>query len=54
MKPPVALFEIKSRKLCLFLKAKSQYLIITVVRCLHKEKDVTKTVKRKICKVKVF
>ena len=54
MKPPVALFEKKSRKLCLFLKAKSQDLINTVVRCLHKKKDVKKTVKRKICKVRVF
>ena len=54
MKPPVALFKKKSRKLCLFLKAKSQNLINTVVRCLHKEKDVKKTVKRKICKVRVF
>ena len=54
MKPPVALFKKKSRKLCLFLKAKSQNLINTVVRCLHKEKDVKKTVKRKIGKVRVF
>ena len=54
MKPPVALFEKKSTKLCLFLKAKSQNLINTVVRCLHKKKDVKKTVKRKICKVRVF
>ena len=43
MKPPVALFKKKSRKLCLFLKAKSQNLINTVARCLHKEKDVKKT-----------
>ena len=48
MKPPVALCKKKSRKLCLFLKAKSQNLINTVVRCLHKEKDIKKTVKRKI------
>ena len=54
MKPPVALFKKKSRKLCLFLKAKSQNLINTVVRCLHKEKDVKKTVKRKIGKVRVL
>ena len=55
MKPPVALFKKKSRKLCLFLKAKSQNLINTVVRCLHKEKDVKKICKkRKICKVRVF
>ena len=54
MKPHVALFKKKSRKLCLFLKAKSQHLINTVIRCLHKEKDVTKTVKRKICKVRTF
>ena len=54
MKPRVALFKIKSRKLCLFLKAKSHFLINTVVCCLHKKKDVTKTVERKICTVKVF
>ena len=54
MKLPVALFKKKARKLCLFLKAKSQNLINTVVRCLHKKKDVKKTVKRKICKVRVF
>ena len=54
MKPPVALFKKKSRKLCLFLKAKSQNLINTVVRCLHKEKSVKNTVKRNICKVRVF
>ena len=54
MKPPVALFKKKSRKLCLLLKAESQNLINTVVRCLHKEKDVKETVKRKLCKVKVF
>ena len=54
MKLPVALFKKKSRKLCLFLKAKSQNLINTVVRCLHKEKDVKKTVKRKTGKVRVF
>ena len=39
MKPPVALFKKKSRKLCLFLKAKSQNLINTVARCLDKGKD---------------
>ena len=54
MKPPVALFKRKSRKLCLLLRAKSQNLINTVVRCLHKEKDVKKSVKRKISKVRVF
>ena len=53
MKPPVALFKKKSRKSCLFLKPKVN-LINTVVRCLHKEKDVKKTVKRKICKARVF
>ena len=42
------------RELCLLLKAKSQNLINTGVRCLHKKKDVKKTVKRKICKVRVF
>ena len=52
MKLPVALFKKKSRKL--FLKAKSQNLINTVVRCLHKDKDGKKTVKRKICKVRVL
>ena len=65
MKSPFALFKKKSRKtgacfariveeLCLFLKTKSQNLINTVARCLHKEKDVKKTVKRKIFKVKRF
>ena len=54
MKPPVALFKKKCRKLNLFLKTKSQNLISTVVRCLHKEKDVKKTVTRKICKARVF
>ena len=54
MKPPVSLFKKKSKKLCLFLKAKSQNFIDTVVRCLHKEKDIKKTVKRKIGKVRVF
>ena len=54
MKPPVALFKKKSRKSCLFLKPKVN-LINTVVRCLHKEKDVKKICKkRKICKVRVF
>ena len=53
MKPPVALFKKKSKKLCLLLKAKSQNLS-TVVLCLHKEKDVKKTVKKKIGKVRVF
>ena len=54
MKPPVALFKKKRRKLCLFLKAKSQNLINTFVRCLHKERDVNKTVKKKISKGKSF
>ena len=54
MKLPVALLKKKSTKLCLFSKAESQNLINTVVRCLHKEKDVKETVKRKLCKVKVF
>ena len=54
MKSSVALFKKKRRKLCLFLKVKSQNLINTVVRCLLKGKDVKKTVKRKICKVRVF
>ena len=54
LKPPAALFRKKSRKLCLFLKTKSQNLINTIARCLHKEKDVKKTVKRKICKIRVF
>ena len=39
MKPPVALFKKKSRKLCLFLKAKSQTLTSTVARCLHEERE---------------
>ena len=39
MKPSVALIKKKSRKSCLFLKAKSQNLINTVVRCSHKDKD---------------
>ena len=51
MKPPVAQFKKKSKKLCLLLKAKSQNLILsTVVCCLHKEKDAKKTVRRKIGK----
>ena len=65
MKSPFALFKKKSRKtgacfarivqeLRLFLKAKSQNLINTVARCLHKEKDVKKTAKRKIFKVRDF
>ena len=53
MKPPVALFKKKCNKLCLLLKAKSQNLSI-VVRYLHKEIDVMKTVKRKTGKVRVF
>ena len=48
MKLPVALFKKKARKLSLFLKAKSQNLINTVVSCLHKEKDVKKTVKGRV------
>ena len=43
IKPLAALFKKQSRKLYLFLKAKSQNLINTVARCLHKEKDVKKT-----------
>ena len=43
MRQPVALFKKKRRKLCLFLKAKSQNLINTVALCLHKEKDVKET-----------
>ena len=54
IKPPVALFKKKSKKLYLFLKAKSQNLIKSAERCLCKEKDVKKTVKRKIVKTKVF
>ena len=55
MKPPIALFKRRvGRKLCLFLKAKSNNLTNTGVRCLHKKKDVKKSVKRKICKVRVF
>ena len=38
MKPLVALFKKKSRKMCLLLVTKSQNLINIVVRCLHKEK----------------
>ena len=45
MEPPVALFKKKSRKLCLFLKAKSQNFINVIVYCLHKEKDIKKSVK---------
>ena len=48
MKPRVALFKKKSRKLCLFLKGKSQNLINTVVLWLHKGKDIKNTIKRKI------
>ena len=47
MKPHVALFKKESRKLCLFLKVKSQNLINTVVRCWHKEKDVKKILREK-------
>ena len=47
MKPSVALFKKKSRKLCLLLKVKSQNLINTVVRCYHKEKDVKKILREK-------
>ena len=55
MKPPVAQFKKKSKKLCLFLKAKSQNLILSTVVCsLHKEKDVKKTVRGKIGKTRVF
>ena len=52
MKPPVVLFKKRSKKLYLLLKAKSQNLIN--VRCLHKQKDVKKTVKRKIGTVRAF
>ena len=52
-KPPVALFKRKSKKLFVFKSQKSNFYQ-TVVRCLHKEKDVMKTVKRKIGKVGVF
>ena len=50
MKPPVAQFKKKSKKFCLFLKCQKSksYIINTVVCCLHKEKDVKKTVWRKI------
>ena len=54
MKLSVALFKKNRGRLCLLLKAKSQNLISTVVRCLNKEKDVKKNIKRKICKVRVF
>ena len=54
MKPPVALFKKKSRKIVFVFKSQNQNLINTVVRCLHKAKDVKKTVKRKTCKVRVF
>ena len=54
MKPTVALFKKKSRKLCFFLKAKSQNLIKTSKRCLLAEKDVKKTVTRKVFEVRVF
>ena len=54
MKLSVALFKKNSRRLRLLLTTKSQNLISTVVRCLNKEKDVKKTVKRKICTVRVF
>ena len=56
MKPHVALFKKKSKKLCLLLQAK---ILSIVVRCLHKEKDVKKkdvkkALKRKTGKVRVF
>ena len=50
MKPPVAQFKKKNKKLCLLLKAKRQNHINTVACCLHKEKEVKKTVGRKIGK----
>ena len=53
MKPPVALFKKKSKKLCLLLKVQSQNLINSC-SCLHEEEDVKKTVKRKISKVRFF
>ena len=48
MKPPVALFKQKSRKLRLHQKAKSQNLINTVVRCLHEVKDIPALVKSNV------
>ena len=56
MKPHVALFKKKSKKLCLLLQAK---ILSIVVRCLHKEKDVKKkdvkkALQRKTGKVRVF
>ena len=48
MKPPVALFKQKSRKLRLRQKAKSQNLINTVVRCLHEAKDIPALVKSNV------
>ena len=51
MKPLVALFKKKSIKLYLFFKAISQekgYIINTVACCLHKRKEIRKTVKIKI------
>ena len=51
MKPPVALFKKKSRKLCLFLKPKVKLLPTQLyVVCMRREK----TVETKICKVRVF
>ena len=47
MRPSVALFKKKSRKVSLLLKVKSQNLINTVVRCWHKEKDVKKILREK-------
>ena len=53
MKPSVALFKKNNKKLCQLSKAKIQNLINSL-RCLHQEKDVNKTVKRKIGEVRVF
>ena len=54
MKPPVHLFNLFKRSgmiLYLSLRAKSQvYIIKTVACCFHKNKDVKKTVKKKIGK----
>ena len=56
MSPPVPLFNLfkkSSMVLYLFLKVKSQakaYIVKTVVYCLHRRKDVKKTVKKKIGK----
>ena len=38
----------------LVIKSQKSKILSTVVLCLHKEKDIKKTVKRKIGKVRVF